>query len=298
VTSALPRPDPTGQDDAARWEAMAPQDGAPLPSLATLLTLEDDGEDHFLAPCPAQGPPRLFGGLVAAQTLRAACATVPTERQPHSLHAYFIRPGRPGIPLEIAVERSRDGRSFTTRRAAAVQDGKEIFALMASFQVHEPGETWQPDEQLDVPGPDELGPVASLLGRFPGTASYDIRPIRREGGMATLHPCWVRLRTPLPDDPHLHACAIACVSDMGVVGSALPPGSSYQPFAGASLDHGLWFHRQVRADEWLLFSVHPAAAAGGRGLAQGTMHTQAGELVATVTQEALLRGSRLPPEGR
>lgn len=259
--------------------------------LLTLLDLEARGGDDFVAVAPGEGPGRLYGGQVASQALRAATLTVADGRLPHSLHAYFIRPGRPGVPLEIHVERTRDGGSFSTRTVWARQGGETIFSLIASFHGGEAGDDWQSGGLPDVPPPDELeDPSAqgAMWGRF-GTG-FEIRPIRRAEGFR-IHPCWVRLTEEIDDDPLLHACALTYISDRAVVGSARAPGSTARVNA-ASLDHSLWFHRPVRADEWLLFSVDPASNFGGRGLALGTFHTTDGVLVASIAQEALLREFR------
>ena len=264
-----------------------------------LLDLEPIGEDRFTAITPGEGPPRLFGGQVAAQSLRAATLTVPADRMPHSLHAYFIRPGRPGSPLELAVERARDGRSFTTRRVSAVQEGEPIFVLDASFQIDEDGEDWQPSMRDDLPSPDEIDSPENPMNRFSSLSPFEIRPAGGSNPMGfPVHPFWVRAKGRLPDDPHLHACAITFLSDMGVVGSAPRPGTDRtRGFMGASLDHAVWLHRPARADEWLLFDVYPVRNAGARGLAHGTMHTQDGVLVASIAQEALLRPTMtLPPD--
>lgn len=278
---------------------MSGADESPIERFLTLLDLEVVGDDVFTAITPAEGPPRLFGGQVAAQSLRAATLTVDADRLPHSLHAYFIRPGRPGIPLELTVERARDGRSFTTRRVSAAQEGEPIFVLDASFHVEEDGEDWQPEGTISAPDPDTIAPPESPMGRFSTMSPFDIRPAGGSNPMGfPIHPFWVRLKGRLPDDPLLHACAITFVSDMGVVGSVPRPGADRaRGFMGASLDHAVWLHCPARADEWLLFDVQPLRNAGARGLAMGTMHTQSGALVASIAQEALLRPTMtIPPE--
>ena len=261
--------------------------------LLKLLDLQDEGGDRFVESTPGDGPPRLFGGQVASQSLRAATLTVDAARPPHSFHAYFIRPGRPGVPLDLGVERTRDGRSFTTRRVTAAQEGEPIFVLDASFHAAEEGTDWQPPGP-QLPGPEDVS-EPSPFGGFSTMSPFDMRPV---GGISplgfALHPFWVRTRDPLPDDPALHACAITFISDMGVVGSARAPEDrtpSPQRFMGASLDHAVWFHREARADDWLLFDVQPLTNAGARGLARGTMHTRDGVLVASLVQESLLRPS-------
>jgi acyl-CoA thioesterase-2 len=255
-----------------------------------LLDLEPVGHDAFLAPIPSGGPSRLFGGQVASQSLRAACLTVADGRRPHSLHAYFILPGRPGEPLRLDVQRSRDGRSFTTRHVTASQAGKPIFELVASFHADEDGYDWQLPAPIPARRPDDIEPP--VLPDFVRISlPFDIRVIEPPGpgSFPISHPFWIKSRTPIGDDPALHACVVAFLSDMGVVASARAPGSDAPPFAGASLDHAIWFHRPARADEWLLFSVEPVTNHGARGLARGSLHDASGVLVATIAQEALLR---------
>jgi len=261
-----------------------------------LLALESKGRDRFEAVTPSDGPGRLFGGQVAAQSLRAATLTVDESRPPHSFHAYFVRPGRPGVPLVLDVIRIRDGRSFTTRAVTATQGGEAIFFLAASFHSPEEGEDWQLPARDDIPGPDDVDATRSPLAQFESMMPFELRPAagRSQMGFA-LHPFWVRVGGTLPDDPQLHACALAFISDMGVVGSARPNVADMRAFMGASLDHAVWFHRPFRADEWLLFDVGPVSNYGARGLARGTMHTADGVLVASIQQEALLRPTGTVP---
>ena len=266
--------------------------------LLRLLDLEDVGDDCYTAPTPNDGMGRLFGGQVASRTLRAATLTVEPRRLPHSFHAYFIRPGRPGSPLELAVERTRDGRSFTTRRVVAAQNGEPIFELSASFHSPEPGDDWHLPGPTGVPDPDTAGGAESPMAQFTAMSPFELRPVvaPKPGEFPIIHPFWVRTRERLPDDPSLHACVFAFMSDMGVVGSARAPESTLpKQFMGASLDHAVWFHRPARADEWVLFSVDPVTNFGSRGLARGTMHTVDGVLVASVAQEALLRSTGRSP---
>jgi len=260
-------------------------------SLLSLLTLSPLGEDRWSAPTPAEGPPRLFGGQVAAQALRAACLSVEPGPRPHSLHGYFIRPGRPDTPLELVVERMRDGRSFTTRHVTAVQEGQAIFELTASFHTDEDGADWQEPSPTGIPVPEPEADTErdeSPFGGFHATNPFVIRPVRAPGSSFSMHPCWVRIREPLENDPRLHACALAYVSDLAVVQAARAPGSTGMPF-GASLDHAVWFHRPVDVGQWLLFSAGPVSNFGARGLARGMFHTADGVLVASLAQEALLR---------
>ena len=266
--------------------------------LLRLLDLEQTSDDSFVAATPNDGMGRLFGGQVASQTLRAATMTVGADRPPHSLHAYFIRPGRPGSPIELAVERTRDGRSFTTRRVVASQNGEPIFELSASFHAAEEGDDWQLPAPKEVADPDATPGVESPMSQFESMSPFELRPVvaPKPGQFPIIHPFWVRTRDRLADDPALHACVIAFMSDMGVVGSARSPESTLpKQFMGASLDHAVWFHRPGRADEWLLFSVDPVTNYGARGLARGTFHTRDGVLVASIAQEALLRSTGRSP---
>jgi acyl-CoA thioesterase-2 len=256
--------------------------------LLDILALESSGEGRFLAPTPADGPPRLFGGQVASQAARAATLTVDPARSIHSLHAYFVRPGRSGVPVELTVDHTRDGRSFSTRRVAASQGGEDILLLDASFHIAEDGEDWQADPLPGVPKPDDVRPPANADMRFRMMSRpFDLRPVRVNEGFP-LHPCWVRVQEPLGDDLALHACALTYVSDLAVVGSVRRPGAALA-WGGSSLDHAVWFHRPARVDQWLLFSVDPVVNFGARGLARGTFHTEDGTLIASIAQECLLR---------
>jgi len=269
----------------------------PSRALEDLLTLEPAGPDAWIASTPGEGP-RLFGGQVASQSLRAATLTVEAGRHVHSLHAYFIRPGRPDEPLRLEVDRTRDGRSFTTRRVTASQSGGPIFVLASSFATSEEGDDWQLPGPSDVPDPEATDGKGSYFSQFWRGSPFEVRPVHdwRPDDAPRLHPMWVRARDPLPDDPDLHATVLTFFSDMGVVGSARAPSSTLpHRFMGASLDHAVWFHRPARADDWILFSVNPVSNFGARGLAQGTMHTRDGTLVASIMQEALLRDTGRVP---
>jgi acyl-CoA thioesterase-2 len=193
----------------------------------------------------------------------------------------------------LQVDRTRDGRSFTTRRVEASQNGEPIFTMVASFHVEEgdPEDDWQLPAPEGIPPPDTLDRRPSVMSTWAPISPFDVRMVRQpnEGDWPLLHPFWIRLRATLPDDPGLHACVLTFFSDMAVVGSALAPGRTRVSRMGASLDHAVWFHRSARADEWVLFSVDPVSNAGSRGLARGTMHTEAGVLIASIAQEALLR---------
>ncbi|MGY6502095.1 MAG: acyl-CoA thioesterase [Acidimicrobiales bacterium] len=262
---------------------------------------------------------------MASQSLRATTLTVDDDRAVHSLHSYFIRPGRPGVPLHLGVERIRDGRSFSTRRVTARQGDEAIFVLDASFHVIEDGFDWQVDAPEDLAqGPDDVPNAGGWMGtgrrppwvrkgdtaddtagddapaderpkRGPLAAvQFDLRPLRMSEDF-TPHPAWVRILDPIGDDPAMHACALTYVSDLAVVRSARAPGSTDGGWGGASLDHAVWFHRPFRADDWLLFSVDPLTNHGARGLARGSFHTTDGVLVASFVQECLLRSTGMPP---
>ncbi|WP_329519115.1 acyl-CoA thioesterase [Spirillospora sp. NBC_01491] len=263
--------------------------------VAALLDLTVLDDDVFTVPVAPARPGdtvqmRAFGGQVAGQALRAACRTVDPGRPPHSMHAYFIRPGRPDEPVRLDVARSRDGRTFSTRHVTAAQGGKPIFELIASFHDPEPGHAWQSGTRPDVPPPDRLERSAlPSFFRYPG--GFDIRLVNPSEPTAfpVRHPFWIRLSEPVGDDPALHASLIAYLTDMAVVSSAIAPDSRITLGTAVSLDHTVWFHRPARVDAWLLYSVDPVINHGARGLARGHLHTLDGALVASVAQEVLLR---------
>ncbi len=232
----------------------------------------------------------LFGGQVAAQALRAATLTVPEGRLPHSMHGYFLRPGRTDLPTLLQVDRDRDGGTVSARRVTAIQDGDVIFTLSASFQASGPGAEWQVPMDGDVPPPEDL-PEPSQLG----SAARGMLEIRNVGEASTwgfdLSPVyWARTRTPLPDDPVLHACVLSYLSDLGTGMTALRLNAG-----GPSLDHAVWFHRHIRLDEWVLFAMRPISASSSRGLYWGTLHSRTGTLGATMIQESLFRPRPLDP---
>ncbi|WP_018681075.1 acyl-CoA thioesterase II [Actinokineospora enzanensis] len=279
-----------------------------LDRLVALLDLEKIEEDIYRGAHTDDGSSvRVFGGQVAGQALVAAGRTVPPERGVHSLHAYFIRGGDPSIPIVYEVDRIRDGRSFTTRRVVAVQRGKAIFSLSASFQVVESG-IEHADVMPDVPDPESL-PTHSeripprLREQF-GEWADRIRPIdiryvseppwlsRESGPRDARNQVWMRADGKLADDPLLHVCVLAYASDMTLLDSVLARHGVYwgtDRVMGASLDHAMWFHRPFRADEWVLYDCASPSASGGRGLATGRFFARDGGLVATVVQEGLLR---------
>ena len=281
-----------------------------LDRLVDLLDLEQIELDIFRGRSPSERRQRVFGGQVAGQALVAAGRTVPAGRPVHSLHAYFIRPGDPAVPLVYIVDRVRDGRSFTTRRVSAIQHGKVIFTLSASFHHPEPG----PSHALPmprVPAPETLAPAwerwEKLFGEAAGEASRDnpidlryLGPLsyeaQRDPSLRTDHNLvWLRADGELPDDPLLHVCLMTYASDMTLLDTVLlRQGLSWADghTTGASLDHAMWFHRPFRADRWLLYAQESPAAGGARGLARGEVFTADGDLVVSVVQEGLIRTKR------
>lgn len=275
--------------------------------LVQLLDLEPIEVNIFRGLSPDEDRQRVFGGQVAGQALVAAARTVEPGRSVHSLHAYFLRPGDPTVPILYEVDRIRDGRSFTTRRVVAIQHGKAIFNLQSSFQVPEDGLEHQ-DPMPEAPPPDDLpdfkermGPFAATLGDFYDrpraidTRHVDWTPPDRDEPLPPHQRVWLRADGRLPDDPVLHACVLTYASDMTLLDTALLPhgGSWHHPsLFMASLDHAMWFHRPFRADEWLLYSQDTPSASAGRGLGRGRIFTSAGSLAVTVVQEGLIRVNR------
>jgi acyl-CoA thioesterase-2 len=262
-----------------------------LDRLARLLDLEQIERDVFRGANPGAEGGRLFGGQVASQALRAAQLTVEADHQAHSVHSFFLRPGRYGVPILLRVDRIRDGKSFSTRRVVAWQKGEAIFNLDASFHGVEDGPEFALPAPTDTPAPDEIA-RADRWG--PHHDPIDSREV--DLGDAPARRVWFKAAQPLPDDLAIHACVITYATDMGPMGAVRRAYASvtdgelgFGGMMGASLDHVLWFHRPVRADEWLLYDIEAVATAGARGLARGTLHTADGVLVASVAQEVLLR---------
>ncbi len=282
-----------------------------LDRLLELLDLEQIEADIFRGRSPDERRQRVFGGQVAGQALVAAGRTVPADRPVHSLHAYFIRPGDPAVPLVYTVDRVRDGRSFTTRRISAIQHGKTIFTLSASFHRPEPGPE-HADPMPDVPPPEmiERTPdrLVRLLGEVPPRILDNPVDLRSVGPLSveaerdpslrtTKNFVWLRVDGELPDDPLLHVCLMTYASDMTLLDSVLlGHGLSWMDgrTSGASLDHAMWFHRPFRADRWLLYAQDSPVAHGARGLAHGEVFTADGELVLSVMQEGLIRATPRP----
>ncbi len=284
---------------------------APPNSLVDLLALEEIERNIFRGRNEAGQRERLFGGQVAAQALAAAGRTV-VGRAAHSLHAYFLRPGDPSLPVLYTVDRIRDGHSFTTRRVVAVQHGQAIFTVAVSFQVREVGYEHQQLEMPAAPPPESLPTWqerADALppGSFPwtrGDRPIDLRHVGpptflggapRRGGNVV----WFRANGALPENPFFHRCVLAYASDMSLLDTVILPhgrSGSLGPVMMASLDHAIWFHRDVRADDWLLYAQESPIAAGARGFARGTIFTRAGDLVASVAQEGLMRPTGRPED--
>lgn len=287
----------------------------PVDSLLELFQFDELGDDRFQAGNADRGfGNRVFGGQVAGQALAAATRTVDVPHHIHSLHAYFLRPGRPGVPIEYDVERTRDGRSFTTRRvlarqpvpsSAATETGGDggpptsevIFEMSCSFHATEPGVDYQLPRSRDVTEPDET-PARMMfipdseLERIPfqlremGPSEAD-----ESGWYPSTRRVWMRIKRRLPDDPLLHACLVTFLSDMGAVMGAMAPVPEHRTgnMMAASLDHALWFHRPLRADQWILYDLQAVSNANARGLCRGTRHAADGVLGVSIAQEALLR---------
>jgi acyl-CoA thioesterase-2 len=244
---------------------------------------------------------RTFGGHVAGQSLVSAVRTVDPKYQVHSLHGYFLRPGDARAPTVYLVERLRDGGSFATRRVSAVQHGETIFSMSASFQTDQSGIEHQ-DAMPAAPPPDDL-PGFRSGGAFDDAgfaqfAEWDVRIVPRDQvailpGKAAQQQVWFRHKDPLPDDPVLHICALAYLSDLTLLGSAqVNHPDERKHLMVASLDHAMWFMRPFRADEWLLYDQSSPSACGGRSLTEGKLFNRYGEMVASVMQEGLTRYNR------
>lgn len=293
-----------------------------LADLIQLLSLERIEDNIYRGESRDIGSAQVFGGQVLGQALSAAHLTV-EGRVAHSLHAYFLRRGDMQAPIVYEVDRARDGGSFSVRRVVAIQHGRPIFNLAASFQVPEDGIEHQPD-MPDVAGPDGLQDLTEVaddvlrmipekMRRFlTDKRPFEFRPVEpvdfaRPAKLPPVKHVWIRAVDRLPDDRALHQSLLAYVSDYELLGtSTLPHGL---PFVSgtvqmASLDHALWFHRECRIDDWLLYSMDSPNAAGARGLARGQLFDANGRLVASTAQEGLVRvldearGKPRPSDGR
>ena len=252
---------------------------------------------------------RTFGGHVAGQSLVSAVRTVDPKFQVHSLHGYFLRPGDARAPSVYLVERIRDGGSFVTRRVSVVQHGQTIFSMSASFQTDQSGIEHQ-DAMPSAPAPDDIPSFKTNAKVFDDASfrqfdEWDVRIVPRDQvnllpGKASQQQVWFRHRDPLPDDPVLHICALAYLSDLTLLGSAQVNHPEERKHLNiASLDHAMWFMRPFRADEWLLYDQSSPSACGGRALTEGKLFSQYGEMVASVMQEGLTRYQRgFTPPGR
>jgi len=279
-----------------------------LDDLVRLLALEKIEENLFRGNSQDLGFRQLFGGQVLGQALSAASRTVPSERHVHSVHGYFLRPGDATLPIVYQVDLLRDGGSFTTRRVQAIQKGKPIFAMSASFQGDEEGFEHQ-CQMPEVQGPEDLPSEQEMAERNSHLIPEAVREkvlfgkpieIRPVGRFNPFNPqpadprryIWFRAAGSLPDDPQVHRYMLAYASDFHLLGTALLPHavSAWTPWMQiASLDHALWYHRPLRMDDWLLYAMDSPIACGSRGLSRGQIFNRQGELVASVTQESLMR---------
>jgi acyl-CoA thioesterase-2 len=291
-----------------------------LSELIEILRLERIEENIFRGQSQNLGWGRVFGGQVVGQALSAAEQTVPEGRAVHSLHGYFLRPGDAEQPIVYTVDPIRDGRSFTTRRVVAVQNGEAIFSLSASFQIEEAGLDHQAERMPDVAGPDDLLNERELgeryLARLPEAVlasipkamrervvaerPIEVRPIdpidpMNPGRREPVKHVWFRASGTLPDSPSIHQYLLAYASDFHLLGTSMMPHGVTWLTPGmqvASLDHAMWFHRPFRFDDWLLYDMDGPSAQGARGLARGRWFTRDGKLIASCAQEGLVRDRR------
>ena len=285
-----------------------PTEKSAMHKLVDTLDLEKLEENLFRGTSPQIGWQRVFGGQVIAQALVAAHRTVDADRFIHSLHAYFMRPGDPSVPIIYQVERIRNGSSFNTRRVVAIQHGEPIFSMSASFQIEEEGY----DHQMPapkVPAPESLLSETQLQEAFlakapPMIRKYwqnkrpiEIKPVSlahyiSNEKLAPNQDVWVRAVGEVPDDRCFQAAILAYLSDMTLLDTSLYAHGTtiFDPsIQVASLDHAMWFHRPCKLDDWLLYSQDSPSASGARGLTRGSIMTRDGVLIASVTQEGLIR---------
>jgi acyl-CoA thioesterase-2 len=285
----------------------------PLDDLLRTLNLSKlesaaSGEDRFEGPSQWMPHGRIYGGQVLAQSLVAATKTIDTEgiRNIHSLHGYFLRPGDIELPIVFSVDRLRDGRSFSTRRVQAFQNDLPIFSMIASFQDTDPGLDHQDDFPQNIPDPESLPTAAELLGEsehpvvqyWAKARPFDLRHVtapiffKVEGEHVAHQAVWIKSLGELPDDQNIHRAAIAYASDYTILESIYRRHGiawAHPGLKSASLDHAMWFHRDGRADEWMLYVQESPSAQGGRGLALGRLFNRQGQLLATVAQEGMVR---------
>jgi acyl-CoA thioesterase-2 len=282
----------------------------PLSGLLATLDLTDTGartsEDIFTGPSQYMPGGRIYGGQVLAQSLVAAIRTVSDDRFVHSMHGYFLRPGDVSDTITFSVDRIHDGRSFSTRRTQAYQKGEPILSMIASFQDVDDGLEHQAAMPADLPDPESLPSTADLLGsvdhpvaRFwASERAFDIRHIGSaiyltvDGERVPHQAVWMKAIGRLPDDPNLHRAALAYASDHTILEPVMRGHGVAWTTPGlkiASLDHAMWWHRDGRADEWLLYVEESPNAIGGRGLSFGRIFDRAGRLLASVAQEGMIR---------
>jgi acyl-CoA thioesterase-2 len=264
-------------------------------ALEDLLTVVPQRDGSFIARCLTGARGRMFGGQVAAQALRAATLAAPGDRAPHSLHSCFLRPGDPSAVVTYVVTVLKDGRSLTTFRVDAYQDERTIFTALASFHVDESSLCYQapapeaPDA-MACPGTDYVPAGTNPDVRSPLEFRYPDPASTGDMAAPPEQLTWLRSRARLPDDFSLHACALTYASDLTLTRTAhMPLRTPGFTRLGASLDHSLWFHRRFRVDEWLLFAQETTSYVGARALSHGRLFTTDGALVASVSQEALIR---------
>ena len=273
-------------------------------ALSRLFDFTDEGDDEFGFPAlPRTARARIFGGQVIAQAMMAAARTVDTAKQVHSLHAYFLRGGDETKPLHFRVHRDFDGRTFANRRVVVRQDGKVIFNLTASFQAPEPGLTHQV-AMPDLLPPEQCRDFTDMLATMPDVSEamlanmarprpFEIRSHRPpSSAKASAHYQWFRLRGEIGDDPLLHRAFLAFASDMGLLSSSmLPHGLNWTTpgLFSTSIDHAMWFHNDVRVDDWFVYVMDSDWTGGSRGINRGRIYRQDGTLIASAVQEGLLR---------
>jgi acyl-CoA thioesterase II len=282
----------------------------PLEEMIATLNLSDANgaktrEDIFTGPSQWMPHGRVFGGQVLAQSLVAATRTV-EDRFVHSLHGYFLRPGDINLPITFSVDRLRDGRSFSTRRVQAYQKGEPIFSMIASFQVTDPGLEHQDAFPAGIPDPETLPSAAELIGENPHPVAqywakarpFDMRHVGSpiyfsvQGEQVPHQAVWLKALGTMPDDLTLHTAALAYASDYSILESIYRAHGiawSHPGLKSASLDHAMWFHRQAKVDDWMLYVQESPSAQGGRGLAMGKIFSRDGQLLATVAQEGMVR---------
>lgn len=291
--------------EQADWEP----DPDPVASMLSVLDLAGSDarttEDIFTGVSQSMPLGRVYGGQVLAQSIVAAERTIPDARHVHSMHGYFLRPGDSAKGITFAVDRIHDGRSFSTRRTQAFQEGVPIFSMIASFQDQDPGVEHQEPMPEGVPAPEDLPDIeAHLKGLHPMSKRLftdrpvDLRHVPSpiylsvEGDRKPSQAVWMKVRREIPDDPAIHRAALAYLSDLTIQESILRAHGIPWAMPGlkvASLDHAMWWHRFGRVDEWMLYVQESPSARGGRGLATGRIYTQDGSLLASVAQEIMVR---------